>query len=65
MSGATFSSKRAAQISRLIQDVPAVSFPNDEYVAKLLSEEASRRKKSYDSIGIAAYTVRLYFEQPC
>ena len=48
---------KASRIAQQMASVPSVPAVDTEYVAKLLAEEASRRKKSYDSIGIAAYTV--------
>ena len=57
---------KASRIAQQMASVPSVPTVDTEYVAKLLAEEASRRKKSYDSIGIAAYTVcAVYSCQAC
>lgn len=47
---------RADDIAQQMNVVPNVPSVDTEYVAKILAEEASRRKRSYESIGIAAYT---------
>ena len=45
------------EVHRRMGAVPQVPLVDEEYVANLLAEEASRRRQSYNTMGIAAYTV--------
>jgi len=47
---------RADEIVKQMKVVPTAPCVDTEYVAKLLADEASRRRQSSESIGITAYT---------